>query len=101
MDFPKYLLGDNSDYPTAIFVIHTEFPRFIINLEDDEVEWLEDFDKEDQKELEEEAENLIQQATDFYDREIARYDEEWWFWSLGNSPLKANLWWKRFDFYNY
>lgn len=76
MDFPKYLLGDNSDYPTAIFVIHTEFPRFIINLEDDEVEWLEDFDKEDQKELEVEAEGLIQEANDFYDREIARYDEE-------------------------
>lgn len=76
MDFPKYLLGDNSDYPTAIFVIHTEFPRFIINLENDEVEWLEDFDKEDQKELEAEAENLIQQATDFYDREIALYDED-------------------------
>ena len=76
MDFPKYLLGDNSDYPTAIFVIHTEFPRFIINLENDEVEWLEDFDKDDQKELEAEAENLIQQATDFYDREIALYDED-------------------------
>ena len=76
MDFPKYLLGDNSDYPTAIFVIHTEFPRFIINLEDDEVEWLEDFDKEDEKELEAEAENLIQGANDFYDREIARYDED-------------------------
>ncbi|QQX76847.1 MULTISPECIES: hypothetical protein [Aequorivita] len=76
MDFPKYLLGDNSDYPTAIFVIHTEFPRFIINLENDEVEWLEDFDAQDQKELETEAENLIQGANDFYDREIARYDEE-------------------------
>ncbi|MCB0466565.1 MAG: hypothetical protein KDC78_12965 [Aequorivita sp.] len=76
MDFPKYLLGDNSDYPTAIFVIHTEFPRFIINLENDEVEWLEDFDAQDQKELENEAENLIQGANDFYDREIARYDEE-------------------------
>ena len=76
MDFPKYLLGDNSDYPDAIFVIHTEFPRFIINLENDEVEWLEDFDAEDQKELEAEAENLIQQATDFYDREIALYDED-------------------------
>jgi hypothetical protein len=76
MDFPKYLLGDNSDYPTAIFVIHTEFPRFIINLENDEVEWLEDFDAQDQKELETEAENLIQGATDFYDREIARYDED-------------------------
>lgn len=76
MDFPKYLLGDNSDYPNAIFVIHTEFPRFIINLENDEVEWLEDFDAQDQKELETEAENLIQGATDFYDREIARYDED-------------------------
>mgnify|MGYP001380387385 FL=1 len=76
MDFPKYLLGDNSDYPNAIFVIHTEFPRFIINLENDEVEWLEDFDAQDQKELETEAENLIQGANDFYDREIARYDEE-------------------------
>ncbi|WP_410004624.1 hypothetical protein [Aequorivita nionensis] len=76
MDFPKYLLGDNSDYPTAIFVIHTEFPRFIINLENDEVEWLEDFDAQDQKELENEAENLIQGATEFYDREIALYDED-------------------------
>lgn len=76
MDFPKYLLGDNSEYPTAIFVIHTEFPRFIINLENDEVEWLEDFDAEDQKELEAEAENLIQGATEFYDREIALYDED-------------------------
>ncbi|HLW32795.1 MAG TPA: hypothetical protein VKX40_11075 [Aequorivita sp.] len=76
MDFPKFLLGDNSDYPTAIFVIHTEFPRFIINLENDEVEWLEDFDKEDQKELEAETENLIQGANDFYDREIERYEED-------------------------
>ncbi len=76
MEFPKYLLGDNSDFPSAIFVIHTEYPRFIINLENDEVEWLEDFDKEDEKELEAEAENLIQGATDFYDREIARYGED-------------------------
>lgn len=75
MDFPKFLLGDNTDYPNAIFVVHTEFPRFIINLENDEVEWLEDFDQHDQKELEMEAENLIQQATDFYDREIDRYEE--------------------------
>ncbi|WP_417857038.1 hypothetical protein [Xanthomarina gelatinilytica] len=75
MDFPKFLLGDNTDYPTVIFVIHTEFPRFIINLENDDVEWLEDFDQHDQKELEMEAESLIQQATDFYDREISRYED--------------------------
>ncbi|AXO79873.1 hypothetical protein DZC78_05545 [Olleya aquimaris] len=75
MELPKYILGDNTDHPNAIFVIHTEFPRFIINLEDDEVEWFEDFDQHDQRELEMETENLIKEATAFYDREVARYEE--------------------------
>jgi len=74
MELPKFILGDNTDLPNAIYVLHTEFPRFIINLEDDEVEWLEDFDQQDQKELELETENLIKQATDFYDREVSRYE---------------------------
>ena len=75
MELPKFILGDNTDYPNAIYVIHTEFPRFIINLEDDEVEWFEEFDEHDQKEIEAEAENLIQSATDFYDREVSRYHD--------------------------
>ena len=75
MELPKFILGDNTDYPNAIYVIHTEFPRFIINLENDEVEWLEDFDQHDQRELETEAENLINQANQFYDREVERYEE--------------------------
>jgi hypothetical protein len=74
MELPKFILGDNTDHPNAIFVIHTDFPRFIINLEDDEVEWFEEFDDHDQKEIEAEAENLIIAATAFYDREVARYD---------------------------
>ena len=74
MELPKYILGDNTDYPNAIFVIHTEFPRFIINLEDDEVEWFEEFDQHDHKELESETENFIKEASEFYDREVARYD---------------------------
>ncbi|TXD82774.1 hypothetical protein ESY86_12185 [Subsaximicrobium wynnwilliamsii] len=76
MELPKYILGDNTDLPNAIFVIHTEFPRFVINLEDDEVEWLEEFDQHDEKEIENEMENLIQEATAFYDREVSRYDEK-------------------------
>ena len=76
MEFPKFLLGDNSDFPTAIFVIHTEFPRFIINLENDEVEWLEEFDKEDQKELEDETETAIEEASKFYDSEVAQYKND-------------------------
>ena len=75
MELPKFILGDNTDLPSAIFVIHTEYPRFIINLEDDEVEWLEDFTKEDEKDLESETQSLIEQATVFYDREVARYED--------------------------
>lgn len=75
MQLPKFILGDNTDYPTAIYVIHTEFPRFIINLENDEVEWLEDFSEEDEKELLAETENMIRLATEFYDREISLYED--------------------------
>ena len=75
MELPKFILGDNTDYPTAIFVIHTEYPRFIINLENDEVEWMEEFSKDDEKDLEEEVEGLITTATAFYDREVSRYEE--------------------------
>ncbi|PZW37938.1 hypothetical protein LX95_02730 [Mesonia algae] len=75
MEFPKYLLADNTDFPDAIFVVHTQFPRFIINLQDDEVEWLEDFDANDEKELASEAEILIEEASQFYDREVERYQD--------------------------
>lgn len=74
MELPKFILGDNTDLPNAIFVVHTEFPRFIINLENDEVEWFEDFDQHDEKELLSEMENLIEEASQFYDREVSRYD---------------------------
>lgn len=75
MQIPKFLMGDNTDFPDAIFVIHTEFPRFVIDLATDEVEWLEEFDASEREELEMETTSLIAQATDFYDREIARYDD--------------------------
>ena len=76
MELPKFILGDNTDFPDSIFVIHTEYPRFIIDLKNDEVEWLEDFDQEDEKELSSEAEVLITQANEFYDREVSRYEED-------------------------
>lgn len=75
MELPKFILGDNTDFDTAIFVVHTEFPRFVINLENDEIEWFEDFDAQDEKELLSEMESLIEEASKFYDREVSRYDE--------------------------
>ncbi len=75
MELPKFILGDNTDFPNAIYVIHTEFPRFIINLENDEIHWMEEFDSDDQKEIESETINMIQLATQFYDREVDRYED--------------------------
>ena len=75
MNLPKFLLGDNTDYLDAIFVIHTEFPRFVINLVDDEIEWFEDLEG-DEAELSEMVSGLIEEASAFYDREMERYGSE-------------------------
>ena len=75
MDLPKFVLADNTDHPEDIFIIHLEYPRFIINLKDDEVEIIEEVDVEDEKELETELEKLIELAGAFYDREMERYEE--------------------------
>ena len=74
MKLPKFLLGDHSAYPEAIFVIHTEYPHFVINLVDDEVSWLEDLSQANEAELALEMANLIEEAGDFYDREIKIYE---------------------------
>ena len=74
-NFPKFILGDNTDMPNAMFVVHLEYPRFVLNLDNDEVEWLEEFDEEDTKESEAESENLIEEAIAFYEREITRIEE--------------------------
>jgi len=75
MQLPKFVLADNSDFPEDIFVIHLDFPRFIINLKDDEVEFLEDLEGEDETELESEMEHLIILAGEFYDKEMEAYEE--------------------------
>ncbi len=70
MQLPKFLIGDHSEYSDAIFVIHTEYPRFIINLVDDEIIWLEDLLGENEEELSLEMAHLIEEAGQFYDKEI-------------------------------
>ena len=74
MTLPKFLHGDNTDCPDDIFIIHTEYPQFIINLLNDEIEWLDDI-QGDEAELANEVADLIDQASIFYDREVKRYDE--------------------------
>jgi len=70
MELPKFLIADNSSLQNVIFIIHTEYPRFIINITNDEVYWLEDFDKKDEEILYSESEKLINEAFNFYDKEM-------------------------------
>lgn len=76
MNLPQFVLADNSNFPDAIFVIHLDYPRFIINLEDGDLTFLEPVDESDENELEEEMEHLIDQAQTFYDKEISFYEEQ-------------------------
>ena len=74
MNLPKFLLSDNSNFPEDIFVLHTEFPRFIINLKDDEIEWFEDLTGENEEDIATELAVLMDQAGDFYDSELKQYE---------------------------
>ena len=74
MDFPKFLVADNTDLQDAVFIVHTEFPAFILNLENDEVKWIDDITDESEGDLTKTLEGLIAEAEDFYTREVERYN---------------------------
>jgi len=74
MDLPKFLIADNSELKEAIFVLHTQDPRFLLNVANDEIHWMEEFEKEDKAELESQTASLIEQALQFYDKEIENFE---------------------------
>ena len=74
MAVPTFLVGDNTDHPENVFIIHTEYPRFVMDLDSDEVEWLDDIEGEDETELTDEMSKLLDEANTFYIREVERYE---------------------------
>lgn len=74
MDFPKFLVADNTDLQDAVYIVHTEFPAFILNLENDEIKWLDDIGDESEGDLTKILEGLIAEAEVFYTREVERYN---------------------------
>ena len=74
MELPKFLLADNSNYPEDIFVLHTEFPRFLINLKNDEIEWFEDLSGEKEEDIANELTNLIKASSIFYDQQMEEFE---------------------------
>jgi len=75
MTLPKFLIGDNTDFPEDIFIVHLDYPRFVINLKDDDLELLEEVDDISEAELKTELTDLVALAVEFYDREMKRYEE--------------------------
>ncbi|MGY5352921.1 hypothetical protein ACXGQW_10250 [Wenyingzhuangia sp. IMCC45533] len=73
MELPRFLLADNTNNEEDIFVIHTEFPRFIINLKDDEIEMWDDLIGADEEELSVQVAEYIEDASAFYDTEMEKY----------------------------
>ena len=74
MEIPKFLLADNSKYPEDIFILHTDYPRFLINLKDDQIEWFEDLTGENEDDIATELADLMDKAGMFYDKEIGQYN---------------------------
>ena len=70
MEVPKFLIADNSTLEEEIFVLHMEYPRFLLNVSNDDILWLEEFTKEDEDELSKVTESLIDEALTFFDSEI-------------------------------
>ena len=75
MKLPKFLMADNTAWPDSVFVIHTDYPRFIINVVTDELELFETMDASDEKAVKTELELLVRQAIDFYDNELKNYTD--------------------------
>ena len=76
MDFPKFLLADNSqDNPDRIYVVHTEEPKFIVGFD------IEDFNNEqetmwlDTKPTEDEIADLLVSAEEFLTSELDNQED--------------------------
>ena len=68
MELPKFLIADNSKLEDTLFVVHTQYPRFILNVLNDEMHWLEEFDEKDEATLKSESYSLIEAALNNFDK---------------------------------
>lgn len=76
MQIPKFLIADSSEFPEKFFVFHTEYPRFLLDVTTDDVEWIDDLEEEEGVDLEEEVTGLLELAYEFFDKEMDSYEED-------------------------
>ena len=76
MEAPKFLIADNSEFPDKIFILHTDFPRFLLDVESEEIEWFDELEDDPDVELETEIAELLELAYEFFDKEMDSYEDE-------------------------
>lgn len=75
MELPHFLLADNTDHPNSLYIIHTQYPRFAWDIQNDELEWLDELEGEED-ELINEVTSLMETAEAFYEREMQRHEAQ-------------------------
>jgi hypothetical protein len=71
MTLPKFLIADNSEQEDIIYVLHTEYPRFIMDVTTDEIVFFEDIEEDqDSEDFRSAMMQLIEEALAFYDKEF-------------------------------
>jgi len=71
MNLPKFLLADNSLNEDIMYVLHTEYPRFLLDITTDEVEFFEEIEEsQDTDDFKTAMMQLIEEALAFYDHEL-------------------------------
>lgn len=74
MELPKFLIADNADYPENVYILHTQKPRFILDVDTDEFLILD----ESEEISEESMAPFISEAFTFYESELDKYEDEEW-----------------------
>ena len=51
MEAPKFLIADNSEFPDKLFILHTDFPRFLLDVETEDIECFDELEDDPDVEL--------------------------------------------------
>lgn len=76
METPKFLIADNSEFPEKIYILHTDFPRFLLDIETEEIEIYDEIEEDSETDVETELATLLEEAYVFFDKEMDTYEEE-------------------------
>lgn len=69
-NLPQFLIADSSEQGDVIYVIHTAYPRFCLDVTNEHIHWMETFEEEDAEELATTTTALVEEALAFFDREM-------------------------------